>query len=216
MSVTTDPRISVLKPRPVGAEDPFTARLRIATRGEHEAIERNRRLSRLTQKDLSVEEYVDILVRLAGYFGPIETELDRWGDCFPQSLELKLRLTKTDMLRRDIAALASEFDGERSKRDGISFAGLTTRESAWGCLYVFEGATLGGQIMARSLHERFGFTAQHGTAFYNAYGRQNGARWQGFKAALNAAVADEGLEGNEIIAAARATFRSMDAWMDAE
>jgi heme oxygenase len=186
-------------------------RLRAETRGHHEAIERNRRLHRLTEADLGVEEYVSILARMAAFLGPIETGLHRWEDRFPASLEVSARLIKTDLLRRDIAALAPGFEDDLA----APVDGPATLERAWGCFYVFEGATLGGQILARSLHEQFGFTAEHGTAFYNSYGKQTGARWQAFKAALNAGVADEGLDEGEIIAGARATFQSMNEWMDA-
>jgi heme oxygenase len=190
----------------------FSARLRLETRGEHESIERNRRLRRLSERDLSVDEYIVILVRMAAFLGPLEAALAQWADRFPASIEAPARLIKTSLLRRDIAALAPQLDNGAA----TNVVRLATLESAWGSLYVFEGATLGGQIMARSLYEQFGFTAERGAAFYNSYGKQISARWQAFKAALNAEVAEDRLEESQIIAAARATFQSMNAWMDAD
>lgn len=215
MGATAEHEDTVVKPRSAASDGSFTARLRVETRGEHEAIERNRRLRRLTETDLGVEEYVSVLARLAGFLGPVETELHRWAGRFPRSLDLDARLTKADLLGRDLAALAPGFDGRVSAL-AAPFAGLATFERAWGCLYVFEGATLGGQILARSLHAQLGLTADRGTAFYNAYGKQTGARWKAFKAALNASVVEDGLDPGEIIAGARATFQSMNAWMDAD
>jgi len=193
----------------------FTARLRAETRGEHLAIEQNRRLRRLSEADLSIPEYVSILVRLAGFLLPVEDDLRRGSDLFPQSIDLSARLLKTELLRRDVAALAPGFDWDAEPFILDSGIELGVPERAWGYLYVFEGATLGGQILARSLHAQLGLTPDHGTAFYNSYGKLTGARWQAFKAALNASVAEGTLKENEIIAGAQAAFHAMNAWMDA-
>ena len=214
MSEIAEQKDTVVIARSTGADGAFTARLRVETRGHHEAIERNRRLRRLTQADLSVVEYVAILTRMVAFLGPVEAALRPWKDRFSPSLEMDARLTKTDLLRRDIAALAPGLVAARAAPDALAFGQLATLERAWGCLYVFEGATLGGQLLARSLHEQFGFTAEHGTAFYNSYGKQTGARWQAFKSALNASVANQSLEESEIIASAQSTFQSMNEWMD--
>ncbi len=56
---------------------------------------------------------------------------------------------------------------------------------ALGCLYVLEGATLGGQVLSRRSAEPFGFTRAHGCAFFHRYGDQVGPLWQACCSVLN-------------------------------
>ena len=56
----------------------------------------------------------------------------------------------------------------------------TTPEQLLGCLYVIEGATLGGRSITRHLQIRLGLTPESGGAFFDGYGAQTGSHWKAF------------------------------------
>ena len=59
-----------------------------------------------------------------------------------------------------------------------------------GCLYVLEGSTLGGKLIARELERRFGLDQQSGAAFFNSYGADVGSMWMEFCLAVRTYVGD--------------------------
>ena len=93
---------------------------------------------------------------------------------------------------------------------------LTTRldsiQRVLGCLYVIEGATLGGQVITRHLEKNLGITPESGGAFFAGYGAETGARWKEFCALLTAAA--ERVSGeDEIVASANDTFATLGRWL---
>lgn len=89
---------------------------------------------------------------------------------------------------------------------------LVTIPQVLGCLYVIEGATLGGQIITRHLQANLGITPETGGAFFAGYGVENGVRWQAFGAMITAAAAQFGGE-DEIVASANRTFETLELWL---
>ncbi len=58
---------------------------------------------------------------------------------------------------------------------------------ALGALYVLEGSSLGRQVMLSKLAERLDIRPDWAGHFFSGYGKQTGAMWQAFVAALNEA-----------------------------
>ena len=81
-----------------------------------------------------------------------------------------------------------------------------------GCLYVLEGASLGGQVITRLVQDRLGIGPEDGGAFFYGYGNGTAARWESFRAYLEA-YAEEHERQKAIIGAARATFKALGAWL---
>jgi heme oxygenase len=81
-----------------------------------------------------------------------------------------------------------------------------------GCLYVLEGATLGGQVIARRLQETLKIGPENGASFFHGYGRDAGHLWKSFRAAL-AAYASDRWRQEQIIAGARDTFTHFEDWL---
>jgi heme oxygenase len=196
------------------ARESILARLRQETRAEHEAIEHNPRMARLMANDLQSGEYVALLLRLAEFYAPLERGLRTWADRLPKSIDVSARLVKTAMLRRDIEALSPGFSFDADD-EGDAVHRFATREQVWGWLYVIEGSTLGGQVISRRLAATLGVTPERGAGFHNPYGARTGARWQTFKAGLEEDAAEGSLDEDAVVAAARAAFAAMDAWMAA-
>jgi heme oxygenase len=89
---------------------------------------------------------------------------------------------------------------------------LETTAQLFGCLYVLEGATLGGQIITRHLHASLGLTPETGAAFFAGYGARTGSRWKEFGTHLSAFALQSG-SGDAIVASANSTFETLDLWL---
>ena len=91
---------------------------------------------------------------------------------------------------------------------------LASLASGLGCLYVLEGSTLGGRIIARRARAALGDELPV-TFFTSANRLDPGAEWRTFQAALDAwwSSADEHA-GGEVVAAANQTFRALQARLD--
>jgi heme oxygenase len=78
-----------------------------------------------------------------------------------------------------------------------------TLAAAMGSLYVMEGSTLGGQLIARRLAGE-AWLPEGGLRYFTPYGAATGAMWQAFRERIRA-VATPANQA-EIVAGARATF----------
>ena len=182
--------------------------LRETTRVDHLQLET--RID-LLNRAWSPEFYRALLEKFHGFYAPLEPAIfnqQQWQN-FNFSTASRC---KTDWLHNDlrfcglseaqIAALPRCKYMERPE----SFA------QALGCAYVVEGSTLGGQIIARHLRKQLNLPPE-GLRFFTAYGAETGAKWREFVALLNDYQATE-RERNEILAAASATFRALECWLD--
>ncbi len=84
---------------------------------------------------------------------------------------------------------------------------------ALGCLYVLEGATLGGQVIVRRLRDlpREALLS----AFFTSYGQDVGAMWQAYREFLTG-YAEGRDEDDVIVESACATFATIGAWLMGE
>jgi len=132
---------------------------------------------RLLSVDYSEPEYAEHLSRLLGFYEPFEaalaTEMD--GSSWPSSPN------RSDLLRRDLADLGF---GASAVRDFPRCASVPPVSGATlpGCLYVYEGASLGGQVVARHLQRSLG--GAHAFAFYHSDAGARERQWKAFCANL--------------------------------
>lgn len=91
---------------------------------------------------------------------------------------LEERLQRTAWLKSDLQALGLW--------PMTSVFSLSIRDAAemLGALYVIEGSSLGGQVIAKRLHENLGL-GEDKTAFYRSYGADTGKLWQELKGFLD-------------------------------
>jgi heme oxygenase len=164
----------------------------------------------LASPGLTLDAYRHILSAFLGFYEPIEAGLIRvatkWSD-----LDLHGR-EKVPRLRHDLAAL------------GVSEAGLAAIPTcpavpridgvprALGCMYVLEGATLGGRMIERNLEQRLALDERSGAAFFHAYGAETGAMWRSFVARLNR----QPPPFEAVLAAAVETFEYFEGWLVAQ
>ncbi len=148
--------------------------------------------------------YRTLLAGFAGFYGPLEpliarAGLARWG------YDAAAR-RKSGWLAADLAALSCPAEPPIC----ADLPSAATPSRAFGCAYVLEGATLGGRHISRLLEASA--VPPDARRFFASYGRDTGARWREFCAALEAFAATAG-ETGEILAAAAETFTSLSAWL---
>lgn len=89
---------------------------------------------------------------------------------------------------------------------------LDTIDNVLGCMYVLEGATLGGQLISRHLRETQDITSLDAGRFFAGYGDRTASMWRAFGAAVTAHV-DAGGDADRIVSGARATFQTFGQWI---
>ena len=75
---------------------------------------------------------------------------------------------------------------------------------------MFEGATLGGQVIGRNLNTALNVGATNGASFFAGYGNETRAMWKGFSEHLDRSAA---LDTETVIASAVDTFEKLRSWL---
>jgi heme oxygenase (biliverdin-IX-beta and delta-forming) len=172
------------------------ARLKSGTEQQHREIEA---LIDPTRTFASMEAYKIHLLNTWSVYASLEPELDMLDWC-GLGFDLASR-RKTPLLEQDLRILGvplpmPERIPQPRVRIDVSFA--------LGCLYVVEGATLGGQVISRLL-ATIGIGAENGGLFFNGYGVRTGEMWKSFQLqAAGHCVTDDQIEA--AVQGARWTF----------
>jgi heme oxygenase (biliverdin-IX-beta and delta-forming) len=182
--------------------------LKAGTIEQHASIER---IMPFFKDDFSLESYIRVLKAFLGFFEPVEFELRSIAtrDSFGFNID---RRQRTNLLRMDLLALGvTPADMELiPKCDHLPR--LENVDDGIGCLYVLEGSTLGGQLIARELQTRFGVEEKSGSQFFHGYGSQTGLKWREFCTSVRIYTAG-GKSQLAIVQSARSTFESLESWM---
>ena len=191
-------------------------RLKAQTRAEHMAMEGALDLMR---DDLSLADYRRLLERYFGFYAPVEARLADVLACVTLGgLEFETR-RKLPLLRADLAAL----DGPAADTLAVCDAPppLHTPAQAMGCLYVLEGATLGGMVIGKHVQRTLGLTPNCGARFFHGSGARTAEMWRACRAALAEFAADADspaaapaatANANAVVESANETFRSLRHW----
>ena len=177
-------------------------RLRSETAQQHSAMETQ---LPLLDPTLTHDAYVQLVARFWGYYAPLEAQLEH---VYPIDFEGKERLN-TPLLEDDLRSMGQSL---ALLPHCTNLPALTDLPQVLGCLYVIEGATLGGQLISRQLQTTLGLTCSSGAAFFSGYGALTGTRWRAFCTFLTETAAPLG-QDRTIIASANATFETLGLWL---
>jgi heme oxygenase (biliverdin-IX-beta and delta-forming) len=193
-------------PAPASPSPPgLLSALRLATAAAHASVERLPAMERLTSAAVTLDDYRGYLCAIARLYGTLEPPLYaalRAG--LPPAMrtgppaDLGLRPKSPALLRElDAHGLPAPELGEGPVPADLS--------SALGSLYVLEGATLGGRVIARHLRRYLGDVIPEG-GMLDFHGEATSAVWKGFGAALDALAADGLIDPERTVAAALLAF----------
>ena len=183
-------------------------RLKEATRSRHEALES--RLP-LLDTDLAQPAYRAFVHRFFGYYEPLEKDLMA-QPCWKLIGFDYADRRKTPRLAQDLLALGDSAEVVENLARCRNLPQLFNPGQVLGCLYVIEGATLGGQIISRHLASGLGLSATSGASFFSGYGPQTGSRWKAFCAMLEANAAQH-CNHHDIVDGAQQTFETLGQWL---
>lgn len=175
----------------------------------HHALEMNANIwAALTSRTA----YHHLLSRFFGFIAALEGRLALIDDLQPWLPDVSERW-KTPLLAKDLALA-----GISSQQCPICtfIPDIRSVGAAFGCLYVLEGSTLGGQIIAREVYKHLGFTPENGCQFFSSYGATVGPMWKNFGEHLETwSAANEACRG-EVIRSATDTFECFSRWLTNE
>ena len=197
------------------APSSILTRLRVETRGEHEAVER---VLDLMSPTLTAADYRQKLVQFYGFYSPLEAALqtryalpdDGPATSISHLATLTPRLNKTALLRQDLHCLGVLTDALPLCRHLPS---VKTAADVLGCLYVMEGATLGGRMIGQHILASLGITPTTGGRFFDGYAGDTGKMWQTMRHLLVSCAVDSKTE-DAILANAIATFVCLRSWCE--
>lgn len=153
----------------------------------------------------SPKDYEGLLRLFYGYFAPLELQLNKYitNDIVPQYTDRR----KSDAIINDIKTISPDADHFATSNN---LPQINDAIDALGVLYVIEGSTMGGTIIAKMLNKQADI--QPGSlSFFNGYGEQNIPMWQSFVKALNEKAANN---EEKVVEAANSTFSKMEEWFD--
>lgn len=183
------------------------AELRSATWPSHQRLEK--RLD-VKARFTAVDAYRAHLEKMWGFCAAIERRIG--CHFFDGALADYDQRRKVPLIERDLIALGMESESVVELVCCETLPELGDPAAAFGCIYVLEGATLGGRTLLPIVQSRLGFTADHGAAYLASYGEDVGSMWGAFGVALDrwCEAAERRVRAAQT---AVATFTSLDEWL---
>jgi len=178
------------------------ASLRATTRPYHEAVEQNPFNRALAAGTVTAAATAHFLSRMYGFLQPYEAQLRAQAPSLGPAWELPRRY-RAHLILEDLPRLG-ELTAPPVCRQ---LPPLGTRAQLLGAMYVLEGSTLGGQVIARQL-AKAGIAAH---AYFTGRGDHTGPLWKVFCQQLEAAGAAE--DSAEIVQSAITVFQALSLWL---
>lgn len=179
---------------------PLSTRVKEATATLHAGVE-NVLLPRLASvQDLA--DYASVLKMFYGFYQPLEKSIVRQLSSadLPDIQERR----KADLILDDLRRL-----GENTDNIALccELPMVENTAQAFGVLYVLEGSTLGGKMIAKMLLKN-GAVPDGVVTFFKGYNEDTGNKWKSFLFALNAQE-----QTHTIVQSANDTFFCLKSWM---
>jgi heme oxygenase len=149
--------------------------LRAASRAAHHRIDHHPLLSPLARADLTLSHYQFVLQAQTWIHGSLQGVLEQALSrlCSATTFRVSDRL---GWLKADCAF----FKLPSLPLSPLRAPVIATPAALVGQLYVVEGSTLGGQVIARQLEVSLGLTAETGARMFAGHGANTAERWQSF------------------------------------
>lgn len=185
---------------PTTAPAPILVRLRAETRPYHDAVEQNEFNQALATGTPSEQATARFLAKMYGFLAPYEAALLSHANALGPEWEIPERL-RAHLILADLHAEPGQLPL------CPTMPPLATVPQLLGAMYVVEGSTLGGQVLARQL-------AKAGSdlrRYFSGYGDRTGPRWKAFCQLL--AQATTPANEDDIVQSAIHTFQHLAAWL---
>jgi len=190
---------------------PITQILKQATRTAHDAIEQNTAMHQLMQADLSTAHYEYVLQKKYGYYKAIEQLIMPYLEAagFPYDERKKAHLAYQDL--NGLGRQGADIDALPAC---TALPTCTNSAEALGILYVLEGSTLGGQMIAKHLLNVLPTHLNTHIRFFSGYDKEKiGIMWQTFQQFLINYSQENPNTQEAILKGANQTFQTLNQWL---
>lgn len=163
----------------------------------HDAAEKLFNSEKIFSRTFTLENYKKIIN--TNYLMLLHSEdkiFNSLSDKFSEKLQLNDR-KKLPLIEKDLASLSLE---NREVSHDIEFI---NEHEALGAMYVIEGSTLGGNVIAKQLSKTEGFDDVTFN-FFGCYQENTGPMWKNFKEVLDTEVTEENY--NEVLSGAKKLY----------
>lgn len=181
----------------------LSAQLKSFTKDVHHDLEKE--FMKQLRSLKTTEQYAAFLQLLYGFYSVVE---QRVYSALPAAQQQEMhQRRKSEWLANDIRALTTSSAHASCK----TYPPLSTLAEALGALYVLEGSTLGGQIIAAVLKKQLNLNDSKGLTFFEAYGDKTQAMWEKFKLFLDQSTTEK--EYQQALNTAANTFITFKNWI---
>lgn len=173
-------------------------RLKGETSVNHQLLEDKFRSSKIFDKTFTLKDYSRLIE--FSYLFLLNFEEEVFAKFTPE-LAAELHLDE----RRKLHHIEKDLDALKVARSKPrNLPEIKNQHEAFGILYVMEGATLGGNVIARQLAKNPEF---QGVTFnyFSCYGENTGPYWTKFKEVLNREIPEE--QTNDVVFGAEKAYR---------
>jgi heme oxygenase (biliverdin-IX-beta and delta-forming) len=163
----------------------------------HDAAEKLFSSDKIFSKTFTLEDYKKIIN--TNYLMLLNSEdkiFNSLSDKFSEKLQLSDR-KKLPLIEKDLASLSLE---NRTASHNLEF---TNENEALGAMYVIEGSTLGGNVIAKQLSKTEGFD-EVTFNFFGCYQENTGSMWKNFKEVLDTEITEE--KYDEVLSGAKKLY----------
>lgn len=190
---------------------PLSELLKTQTSPVHRDIEKNPMIRSIFEPGFSVERYRHLLQALYLYYQPLEEQIDAY---LKQSKDLNLAYkNKSHLLEEDIYGLTINENNVFDTSEVTQLIPkLDSKEKLIGCIYVLEGAAMGGQIMYRRIQKKLGGQVASSTAFYGYPGTDLAIHWSAIKNFIDSNKIQP-KKRVHVVDGAKEVFISLDRWL---
>lgn len=148
-------------------------KLRSQTQDAHKALEATPLSIKLMSPDITRESYMQYLQRMQPVIAFYEQQV------YPALTNIVPDIAKRNKLHwmnQDMQILNAD------KPATFSFQPVIKNSAAYalGSMYVIEGSTLGGKMIAKHVEKILGFNSETGASFFGGYGAETGVLWKSF------------------------------------
>jgi heme oxygenase len=139
-----------------------------------------------------------------GYFHPLEIKIQAHIGA-TQLVDIGER-RKAGAILHDLARLSFS---DNNIPECLRLPGINSVAEAFGALYVLEGSTLGGKMIAKMLLKKEALSIpENALTFFTGYGEQTGPKWKSFLAVFN-----QQEKTSAVVRTANDTFLHLKSWM---
>ena len=183
-------------------------RLKRETQAIHRDVERQ---IDVMSRVRTAGSYRTLLEQLYGVYCPVESEIARSMSEIATWLPDIDKRMRTASLSLDLRVLGNFCPEALPLAPTPPLCSLPQR---FGCLYVLEGSTLGGQTIAREVSSQLRYSPESGCSFFASHGAEISGMWRRFREAIESYAAAHSESHDTIIQSAAATFHTFSGWFE--